>query len=1117
MYDEIEKEANATRGTAQRAAETAVEFALPGGIASKIFKGIGVTRATTQAAARAQDIAKALLGSGRAGTATGAVASKAISLIPTSVATGATGAAVGYGASRKGEELEAARNYGAAFAAIPYIGVAGARIASKVGAKPTGWLAEKIGIAKEKMLANLSKYEEVVEKRAPIEQQAFDVGRGKLDVSKLEDTEVDQLFRLLKGKDTDLSQIEDELVAAGYKGDVTRRAAEKVIEQESGKLVNSFADNYIPSRTAVDKSSFDINVTKNEFSQLTSLGDIVRYVKSNKFIPESLKKSIASQVRAGKTNEVAEDVLLDKIKSRLDVDWLQPRYKALTTEDGTRAVLSSIEDTRKYLDEVVRTMGEDESAVFQYWKDFRAADLMKKEMSDTTKNYKWGTLENVINKFSVKSRVLDSIDRRWNTGTALSHQRLMQKLDQFGFVADGLKEDALSPLVKKLKTFQDGVPEKFRDERLFMNFHEDYGKRFLIRAKELGLIPSDKVFYEKGAKKVSAKEVAAKVLDEPTYKKFIEFSDDYAKAMEQLRFEAESMFDIKIAEHKNYFRHQVVAPEIAYGRLLDLRDKIELPAKMNKKQHRALLDEDYNYRQMYLGLKHLYAMAGDQMPKGYGSEALSTTLDQLEHLSSAQLSTRMTPMLYSAYRRTGAMPDILRETDPIKVAESWINNTLRAKFVRDDLSAISKYIPVLDKIGAKSDAAYLKDYVRNLLGQRRESDVLRNPRMERVRKLAERYADTPEKWEQMVTVPEQIQSLFSKLLQSNLLSSPFTVMRNAEQLPFLTATEIGGAYGQKKIAEGLANFAADAVKRNVNVDDLYFSGKLPPKFRSEIHSDILRPKTVMEKANKAADYYSNAVLYLFGKGEVANRIGTIYTARSIVKDIAAKNADAAEAMRFIKEIESPALRKNLEKKITALDSARTSPAKFKTAQLDLEDAMENYLLERTQFHYNKGNISQIAEIIGPILSTFTRYSSEIQGDIIGKIKGDQVEKMLNKYLYPAIYMGLYMKGMESAVKGNKKWENRVKAVLGSTTSHIPVVGAAGLMSLAGSPPPIIDLGVDVAKAITTGAQDPKALKAVKDDLLNFIPGYRPVENWVDKFGYRAIMGGEAKKAPIGGK
>jgi hypothetical protein len=71
--------------------------------------------------------------------------------------------------------------------------------------------------------------------------------------------------------------------------------------------------------------------------------------------------------------------------------------------------------------------------------------------------------------------------------------------------------------------------------------------------------------------------------------------------MEQLRFDAESLFDIKIANHKNYFRHQVVAPEIAYGRLINLKNKIELPAKMTKKEHRALLDKDYNYRQMYLG------------------------------------------------------------------------------------------------------------------------------------------------------------------------------------------------------------------------------------------------------------------------------------------------------------------------------------------------------------------------------------------------------------------------------------------------------------------------------------------------------------------------------------
>ena len=1121
LYDEIDRLAEENKGYLQSISEGVLEAGLTAGAGDFALAKAGVTAKASKAAEATKNFITKVLG-GKLGAAPAAVAKGAIQLAPQAALSGAVGAAAGYGGSRSGEEMEAMRNYGALFAAIPFAGVGGAKTLSWALKDLTGWTAKKIGIGAEKTLMDIGKFEKAIEKRAPVEADMLEVAAGRKKVAELGD-KLNEIYSILAKGGPKLKTVVGQLEREGFKGDATKRAKEIIVETQLNKKFMDFAENFLPFRTALDKADFAISDTVNEFSSIDSLAEMNRWLKSNKSIDPAVKSRLLAKVKsqlATDFNQAADDKLLSNIKSSLTTEWLEPRMKALAGKEADEAVgglasdvkFNSVSDARKFFDEADRAMARDPEYMQKLWRGFRAAELTKNELQGTVRNYKWKPVEKIMNWLSPRQHVLDSIDRRFGTNLALPHQRLMRKLDAFQFSIDGLKDEVLTPLVKDYDAFLKAIPEALRDERLFMNFQEGRGRMFLTRAKELGLykgpIPG-------GKEKLNPAELADNFMDSDTLQKFKEFSATYKTTTENLRSIAKERLGMDIAEVKNYFRHQLVGAERGYGRLIELNNKIkgDLPEFMSEKAHRKLLREDYNYRQLYLGLKAMYQLGGSPMPKEFGRKGIDNALEQLEHLSGSQLSSRMAPNIYSAYRRKGGMPDILRETDPIKVLESWLTNTVRGKYIRGEMLDISKYIPTLERLGAKEDAAFIKDYVRAAMGQKADFLDRQGARMARARELAEKYAGTGADWEERLVLPEQVKSLLTRLMQTNLLSSPFTALRNLEQVPFLTATEIGGAYGQSAALRGMMEAAIDLTKRGGNIDDLYFAGKVPAKVKGVIHSKLLRPKTTIEKAQKVEEKYGNALMWVFGKAETANRLTTLGTARAVTRDLATgKNTE--DVLKFIDNINSPALRKNLRERADSVLKAEGRAAKSKAAEA-LKSDLEDYLLERTQFHYSGPSISKAAEFLGPLLSTFTRYTTEIQGDVVSKLRDDKARVVLEKYLYPALYMYMFMEGMKKASENNPKMRNRLDAIMGTRiSSHVPGASIAGMFSLIDQPAPALALGKDLYKAVMS--REPRDITKAINDVTSFVPVYKPLSAWVDQFGYRALGGRGKKDVPISG-
>jgi hypothetical protein len=1136
LFDEIDRLAIENKGMLQSISEGAVEAGATGGIGTFALAKTGITGAAARQADKLKGFISKVFGGGKIATAAAKTGAGAVQLIPSSLATGAVGAAVGYGASRSGEEAEAARNFGALFAAMPYAGVGGAKIIGAAMGRPLGWVAKKLGIGVEEAIANFDAIEKRVIERAPTETIMLDIAKGGRKIADLADEELDDIADVLGKKNVkNIKGISRELKDEGYTGDIARRAKEIAVETALNKKLLSFTEEFIPLRTSIDKADFNIGDTINEFSQIESLSEMKRWIRLNKNMDTGIKARLRGTIdnyMDEARGTITEDrMFLDKVKSSLTTEWLDPMTRALkeAKDEGLPATVkfNSMADARKYLEEVNRAMADDPKYMEKLWLNFRSAEEVKDKLAGKAMNQEWTGINRVLNWVGARQFTLDSIDRRFGTSMALYHQRIMKKLDSFKYVIDGLKKETLDPLVKDYNDFLQRLPVKLRDERLFMAAHEGRARSFLIRAKELGIYAGKVPEKMKDPKAKLTMEQAMKIvgLTPDDVGKFNEFSASYSTVTKNLLDAAKDRFGLKIPEMKNYFRHQLVGSDIAYGRIINLFERVKggIANTLTKKEHRKLLRENYNYRQLYLGLKTLYQLGDAKLEQKFGADAMEDAITQLEHMSSTQLSNRMGPNIYSAYRRTGGMPDILRETDPIKVLESWIANTVRGKFIREDMADIAKYIPILNDVGAKRDSAFVKDYIRNLMGGKPDDMGRQTARMRRVREIAKANATTPEKWEQMVVVPEQVQTLLTKIMQVNLLSSPFTALRNLEQVPFLTATEIGGSFGQYAAARGAMEGIYDwAIKKKFNIDDLYFGGKVPKELQSGLHSEILRPKTKLDKAQNIADRYGQALMFVFGKAEIANRMATIGTAKVLTREVATGSKYSDDVVKFVDSISSPALRKNLQKKLATLkeirEEVKLSPYKenkkaFEAAAADFGSDMEDYLLERTQFHYSKGNVSQAAEKFGPLFATFTRYTSEIQGDIVTKLRDGKNKEVLEKYLYPALYMTMFMNGISQATDDSKAWKNRAETVLGkSLMAHVPVSGATGMFSLLGQPAPAVTTVLDLYKAaLSRNSRD--ITKAI-NDTTSFLPLYKPLENWIGKVGYRALGGADAGEDPI---
>jgi hypothetical protein len=1134
LMDEVEKDSEKVRGKVQRLSETIIEFATGAGAVSNLMKATGVSAKYAQAVAKAQQVAgnmsagaalaaaeatarglevaaktapvlaKAAIEAGAKAPQVAAMAGKAaagtvggaLKVLPTGVGSGIIGAGAGYGSSEKGEELSNALKYGAAFAAFPYIASGGAKLSGYVLAKPVSAVANMLGQRQTKAIANFEAAAQKIEAQAADEKLVFELAMRK---KSLEDISPEELAKVQR-----LAGVTDKQIALQAGKDATVDEIEAIrkatVRGAIDSKLYSFASEYIPPRTNLKLTDTSVNAIVNEFAQFESADDIIRYMENNKQkIPLATRKRVAAVAEAGD---------IGGAKDKLMKEWFLPKYQSSFIEE-TGKFLASAEDVRNYVSLVNKVQGKSDEFMDEMWKGFRTTEELQKQLKDTVINYKYDRGETYFSWAATKNHVLDMIDRRFGINDlSFQHNKLMKALDKFKTLAPAMKEDHLVKLAEDYRGKYIPAMGEFADNQLFMFYQENSGSRILKRALEKEWIPEDKISLANAMianrRKVSIdRDTALKMfMPEKEVSALQTFSKQYAKTMEDLRQSAASLFGVKMDKVQNYFRHQLVNTEAAILNIVTVMKEVGLEgmAKMSKKEFRKELASNSKLKELQKAVRFLYNSTKLKAPEFKTAKELIGAIDEVA-MAPESLGMKLSPQMYSAYQRTGGMPVLLRELDPIKVADSWVDNTLRAAFTREPIANISKFVPILEKLGATSDAEFLRDYVRNAMGRR--ADALFNSqtgRLRRIRSVAERFYNQPDKYEQVVNAPSQVATMLTKLLQSQLLSSPFTAMRNLEQLPFMAATEIGGLYGQRVTKDAMADALIALKKGGIDLNELYTSGRLPAKWRGEIHDSVLAPKKGgLAKVDKVVDAYSNVLMWIFGKGETLQRIATIQAGKRIAADAL---AGVESAVKFTENVSSPAWKRQFEKSLVEKNAA------------ELGEKIGDYLIDRTMFHYTKQNMSRVAEFLGPMLSMFTRYSTEVSGDIMSKLKQGQAKEVVEKYLYPVIYVQLMWNGLKSAAEENDALANRLAPVMGTSKwMHTPAASVAGFLDVVRQPPVVTQAVLD---ALNLFKGDSQSISKAFTSATNILPGIRPAMNWVDNFYSRLLLGMDKDEVPVKG-
>ena len=246
-------------------------------------------------------------------------------------------------------------------------------------------------------------------------------------------------------------------------------------------------------------------------------------------------------------------------------------------------------------------------------------------------------------------------------------------------------------------------------------------------------------------------------------------------------------------------------------------------------------------------------------------------------------------------------------------------------------------------------------------------------------------------------------------------------------------------------------------------------------------SNTLRKSAGREMTESGINNLAKLQLFLFEGAEKSLRMMT----RQLGKDLAEEYAkQTPDVMRF-----ADTLPRSYRK---MLDAAATPQ--------DREKILTDYMLAKTVFNYNQASASEVARNLGPILSSFTKWPTEILGDSINTfekngVTAGSIDLIYRRFLPLIALIGLdQLTGWRDAPD-----DSPVRYLVGKQGAQAwaPTNSLASIF--AGEvAPPIVTVPAGIAKGVLTA--DPDAtLKTTKDALRLFTPAGRWIDGLIKEF------------------
>jgi len=442
-----------------------------------------------------------------------------------------------------------------------------------------------------------------------------------------------------------------------------------------------------------------------------------------------------------------------------------------------------------------------------------------------------------------------------------------------------------------------------------------------------------------------------------------------------------------------------------------------------------------------------------------------------------------------AKERIGNVPNLIRETDLMRLASSYTNDLVDTVYKRRGIGKLRDISRKLEKIGADVEAKYVDNIIQDSLGIREGTFVSGQRNTARdfslyLQRWADK-ADSPIKKYAIESIEalviEGLPALARQLYPNVLGASARAVFQNLTYGLARTAPELGGIYGYTTYVRSIAKVLRNPTTFKTQLAQAHKLGYMPEEFVKP--AEVALAKGLMSSsawrmsANKL-DAMSKLAMSAFQASESLNRVSIINTAETMAGDLVKHNLAALKSLKnFPKD-----LRKTVLQHVTAGDAGAIS------------ELIGKHLNDVTAFNYNRQSMFELGRELGPLFSTFAKWPTEMLGEVLyeiqakGKLKA--AGRMTEKLMLP--FIGLYAANLmiqkAAGIKDNDS--DRYKKTFGASglSQAAPVNALSGVAKGDIFTPPVIKSVMQGIVTPIASGEGPKILKGLDSVAFQFIPG-----------------------------
>jgi len=493
----------------------------------------------------------------------------------------------------------------------------------------------------------------------------------------------------------------------------------------------------------------------------------------------------------------------------------------------------------------------------------------------------------------------------------------------------------------------------------------------------------------------------------------------------------------------------------------------------------------------------------------------SKLLNVLEDARQGTVKNLGTARALQRAEEANQMPDLIRDRDVGRLAQNWVESVFKSGVMRQSLAEIRDYGDLMKRIGDKNANKYIQNLLADLTGMPRDGGLSRE-----LSKLKSQISANIQDKKLTGTRTEKavysgieammdMAPMLHKTMYGNALGvTPRQVVTNISALATMTLPELGYIQGGKLAAKSLIKTANAmlrgelteirtpelARKYKVNVGDtvrirnlrdvLKNDGLASTQWNENLERTItssLKKNAPRMAVEKGIDTLNQGMLYMFEASETVMRNMTRYMA----KDMAKMHGKGAKDYETFLDTLPRAYRK-------AVDGAK-SPA-------EREKVLTDYIIAKTVFNYNQASASEVSRSLGPILSSFTKWPTEIAGDTLNTFEKNGVTGAAADLVYRrfAPLFGLMLVGSLLQEAEPDKDSPLYTLIRKGDLSYMSPLSSLASIFEGDVAPPVVSIPAQAGKAVVTA--DPEAgWKATKDAVRLYFPGAKLIDTIVSFF------------------